>query len=187
MEAKLVLFIYAKHTTEMMIETLKASFETAYTKQLQKNLLSFTFTQGEETTGFDDVRALIFTDFQINLTTASLPAGYHNYISDEHMQKILPKLSPGDYSFESILLTLIKQKPNTLSYLKKTLSQQLSNTDITTIQTYGAHHMNALKAAKHLYIHRNTLHYRLEQIKDKTLIDVKTFKGLVIMELLFGQ
>ncbi len=181
------MFIYVKRAPEMMIETLMAAFETAAITRIQKNLLKLTFTQGEETTSFDDVRTLIFTDFQINLTTAILPAGYETYISDEHLQKLLPKLNPGDYHFESILLILIKQKPAMLSELKTTLSKHLSNTDIITLQAYSAHHLNALKTAKHLYIHRNTLHYRLDQIKEKTFIDVKTFKGLVIMELLFGQ
>jgi DNA-binding PucR family transcriptional regulator len=45
--------------------------------------------------------------------------------------------------------------------------------------------MNLSITAKNHYMHRNTLHYRIDKIMDKTSINIKTFKGLSVFTLLF--
>ncbi|MCK4551507.1 MAG: helix-turn-helix domain-containing protein [Tenericutes bacterium] len=47
--------------------------------------------------------------------------------------------------------------------------------------------MNASKTAKTLYMHRNTLNYRLDNFINKTEIDVRKFKGAIAIYLLFKR
>ena len=41
--------------------------------------------------------------------------------------------------------------------------------------------LNISTTAKNTYMHRNTVNYKLEQIKDETGLDIRRFKDAVIM------
>jgi DNA-binding PucR family transcriptional regulator len=48
-----------------------------------------------------------------------------------------------------------------------------------TIKTFFECNLNVSLAAKKLYIHRNSLQYRIEKFNERTGIDIKHFKGAV--------
>jgi DNA-binding PucR family transcriptional regulator len=48
---------------------------------------------------------------------------------------------------------------------------------LKTIQTYLESNLNVTKAAKKLYMHRNSLQYRIDKFIELTGIDIKTFQG----------
>lgn len=54
---------------------------------------------------------------------------------------------------------------------------------MTTLETFFQMDCNVSETAKRLYIHRNTLMYRIEKIKQETGLDVRTFRDAVIMNL----
>ncbi|SDJ89230.1 PucR family transcriptional regulator [Sediminibacillus albus] len=54
---------------------------------------------------------------------------------------------------------------------------------LTTIQTFLECNSNATLAAKELYMHRNSLQYRVDKFIEKTGIDVKQFKGAITVYL----
>lgn len=54
---------------------------------------------------------------------------------------------------------------------------------VTTLETFFQLDCNVSETAKRLYIHRNTLLYRLDKIKQETGLDVKSFRGAVLMQL----
>lgn len=53
-----------------------------------------------------------------------------------------------------------------------------------TLEVFFAENLNMSEAAKKLYIHRNTLQYRLDKIKLQTGLDVKTFTDAVIAKVM---
>ncbi|WP_053220459.1 PucR family transcriptional regulator [Virgibacillus senegalensis] len=54
---------------------------------------------------------------------------------------------------------------------------------LTTIQTFLECNSNATMASKKLYMHRNSLQYRVDKFIEKTGIDVKQFKGALTVYL----
>ncbi|NGQ97094.1 PucR family transcriptional regulator [Brevibacillus sp. SYP-B805] len=52
-----------------------------------------------------------------------------------------------------------------------------------------AHHLNISETARHLYLHRNTLLYRLDKLKDQTNLDPRQFSDAILLRLamLFQQ
>jgi sugar diacid utilization regulator len=48
-----------------------------------------------------------------------------------------------------------------------------------TLEAFFRHDLNASEAARHLYIHRNTLLYRLERLKQESGLDVRRFEDAV--------
>lgn len=54
---------------------------------------------------------------------------------------------------------------------------------LTTLETFFQLDCNVSETAKRLYIHRNTLLYRMDKIKQETGLDVRSFKDAVLMKL----
>ena len=47
--------------------------------------------------------------------------------------------------------------------------------ELTTVYTFFENNLNISETARRLYVHRNTLVYRLEKIQKKTGLDVRVF------------
>lgn len=54
---------------------------------------------------------------------------------------------------------------------------------MATLETFFQMDCNVSETAKRLYIHRNTLLYRIDKIKQETGLDVRTFRDAVLMNL----
>ena len=51
--------------------------------------------------------------------------------------------------------------------------------DIETILAFAENNMNIVKAAKKMYVHRNTIVYRIDKIRKETGLNAKSFYDLV--------
>jgi hypothetical protein len=62
-------------------------------------------------------------------------------------------------------------------YQKQTLSIKLpvDDVDIQTVDRFLAHHQNVQETADDLFVHRNTLQYRLDRFYQKTGLQVRRF------------
>lgn len=66
------------------------------------------------------------------------------------------------------------------SYLKKILGR-LSKEDVKVLEAYYDSGMALKKTAENLYIHQNTLQYKLKRIRDISGYDSRDFKEAVIL------
>lgn len=73
----------------------------------------------------------------------------------------------------------------------KFVEQTLKRTDafldpeiLTTLETFFALDCNVSETAKKLYIHRNTLLYRLDKLKQETELDVRQFRDAVLVKII---
>ncbi|MBD2847476.1 helix-turn-helix domain-containing protein [Paenibacillus sp. IB182496] len=71
------------------------------------------------------------------------------------------------------------------------MNQILSQSDVlleqeflTTLETFFSLDCNVSETAKKLYIHRNTLLYRLDKLKQETGLDVRVFSDAVLVKIL---
>ncbi|AZN39124.1 PucR family transcriptional regulator [Paenibacillus albus] len=55
---------------------------------------------------------------------------------------------------------------------------------LTTLETFFALDCNVSETAKKLYIHRNTLLYRLDKLKQETELDVRQFRDAVLVKII---
>ena len=76
---------------------------------------------------------------------------------------------------------LIHQLPSSLCemFLREVfagdVSSQFEEEELTTVYTFFENNLNISETARQLYVHRNTLVYRLEKIQKKTGLDVRVF------------
>jgi len=59
--------------------------------------------------------------------------------------------------------------------------------NINTVLGFIENNFNASKTSKNLYLHRNTLNYRLEHFALKTEMDIKKFQTALAIYLLFKR
>ncbi len=62
--------------------------------------------------------------------------------------------------------------------LKSVLNEEM----LTTVLTFFENNLNLSEAARKLYIHRNTLIYRLEKIQRVTGLDLRNFDDAVLLK-----
>ncbi|WP_308637290.1 PucR family transcriptional regulator [Paenibacillus silvisoli] len=77
------------------------------------------------------------------------------------------------------------------SHRIKFVEQALKRTDaflepeiLTTLETFFSLDCNVSETAKKLYIHRNTLLYRLDKLKQETELDVRQFRDAVLVKII---
>ncbi|MBU9720746.1 MULTISPECIES: PucR family transcriptional regulator [Bacillaceae] len=91
-----------------------------------------------------------------------------------HEHEIVPYFLLKDIPDETIKITLEKLEP--------VMEDQ---TLIESVKVYLECNMNTTLAAKKLYMHRNSLQYRVDKFIEKTSIDIKRFPNAVAVYLMF--
>ncbi len=96
---------------------------------------------------------------------------------------------------EFIVVNLLEELPKSVieNYYTKLLDKKtlaiLEDTDMTgTVEVFMNHSLNLSEAARSLYIHRNTLMYRLDKIEKDTGLNVRIFSDAMtfrILEILY--
>lgn len=72
-------------------------------------------------------------------------------------------------------------------FMNRVITKSDSFTDpetLTTLETFFQYDCSVSETAKRLYIHRNTLLYRLDKIKQETGLDVRAFSDAVLIKLI---
>lgn len=83
------------------------------------------------------------------------------------------------------LLNLIpdEEKESFLEQVLKRMDYVIDNETLVTLEHFFALDCNVSDTAKKLYIHRNTLLYRLDKFKGETGLDVRTFNDAVLVRI----
>lgn len=84
---------------------------------------------------------------------------------------------------------LIHQLPQSLCemFLKEVFNgnviEQFEEEELLTVYTFFENNLNISETARQLYVHRNTLVYRLEKIQKKTGLDVRIFDDALLFKI----
>ena len=98
--------------------------------------------------------------------------------------ELLNVLKPGVYDLKSALITnpILNDKSDILSYI-------LDGTGIneTFVKGFVESNLNVSQAAKNMFIHRNTMIYKLDKLRTMTGFDIREFKDAFILYLLIND
>jgi len=117
-----------------------------------------------------------------------------SYLQAQRAMEIGPQYMPEDSVFvwrDMLLPRFLSEIPeeraqyyHSLVFNKKT-SRLLSDEMLETIDMFLQKDLNLSDTARHLYIHRNTLVYRLDKVQRMAGLDVRKFSDAFLFKLLF--
>lgn len=92
---------------------------------------------------------------------------------------------PWELQLEEVLYGIPQESRERFLARKGRLRDILADEEVLlTLETFLEMDCNISETAKRLYIHRNTLMYRIDKIKQETGLDVRAFRDAVLMRLL---
>jgi len=120
--------------------------------------------------------------YPISTSNELIKKGYE-LLSDEKWAGMLwnyiEVFSPWTNQLERIIFSIPESK--LISLVKS--SWRLDRESNKTLEEFFGQNMNMSETARKMFIHRNTLQYRLDKIKQQTGLDVKNFEDAVIAKI----
>ena len=109
----------------------------------------------------------------------------HERQAFEAIRKAYPEKYVYDYSELIPLLLLMNFPKESLKLSFSTLSTYFEEEPDARVQleTFFEHNLNVSTTAKALFMHRNSFHYRLDKLKDKTGLDPRNFRDALFISL----
>jgi DNA-binding PucR family transcriptional regulator len=147
-------------------------------------------THKEEFTIFRDT---VTTDFytDIDLYVGQVYSSFKNIHGHYKWEKQCFELArthskrKGIFQFFEVIPLLLLHSINTelRERIHSILLQELTTEDLKTIKIYIESGLNVSLASKTLFMHRNSLQYRVDKFIEKTGIDIKSFQGALVVYL----
>ncbi|MFP4286331.1 MAG: helix-turn-helix domain-containing protein [Candidatus Izemoplasmataceae bacterium] len=183
---KTITYILLQEDDTTLKALLKEIHQDDEFKTLSNGLIKITtLLDKDEPIDYTSIYELIQTDFDQTISLLSTSIKAFNIIDETLIVEYLITLPKKVYDFESFIISLVKRNPALIQTLQKRFVQLLGYEMIETILAIAHSNMNLSITAKDHYMHRNTLHYRIDKIIDKTSINIKTFKGLSVFTIIF--
>lgn len=144
-------------------------------KDMMKVILKPSLT--EETIDYPMLHASIVGDFDIDTTIVYVDQVAFDYLTETDIINHLHLMKYRVYNIEQLLI-YFSQSPDIKHSIKRKLIDVLGQDYVNTILMLAKCNLNLSITAKQLFLHRNSLNYRIEKLFEKTGIDIKTFSGL---------
>jgi len=111
---------------------------------------------------------------------------YHAWMDQQfhHIQHFNTKPVMTYVSAVPYLMTVMKDQQALTFLIESILKSTIKDEELLhTIQTFLEANSNASLAAKEMYMHRNSLQYRIDKFVEKSEVDVKQFEGAIAVYL----
>ena len=161
-------------------------YENVTLKILGNNNIEISADEDFKTEDFISAREMIIEELYLDFIAFIKPFDFEFNI--DKILDVLPELNPGIYSIESLIPEIVILNKNELKQSLRNYYYNLVNHEtINTVMGFIDANMNASSASKKMYMHRNTLNYRLDHFIEKTEINVRNFNGALSVYLLFRR
>lgn len=132
----------------------------------------------------NQLRQLAAEELYTDMTTFILPD--NEYLDVEMVMLLLPKLGLGSFDIADLVAMISRTQNTYKDYFKDLYVSMFGWETIDSILGFIENDLNASKTSKKLYMHRNTLNYRLDHFEQKSGLFVRNFKGAFAFYLLFS-
>jgi len=185
---KRTIYIYADSLTEDIIQLFEGLIDAHHVVVFDAHFLMFTDDRfyEDDDLDYEGLLELIREDFSVSLSMMIEPYVEEDLPVSKESSKHLKSMKSGIYSYEEVLLeALLNKDKEIVSKLKDFINSKLHQEVIHSVRAFVEHNMNSSVTAKALFMHRNTLNYRIDQFVLATHIEVKTFVGAMVVYLLY--
>lgn len=149
----------------------------------------------EEEISYDEMIEVLATDFYLDvhlyigpyLSDPLIAGEYLRWMEDSYEQLNHFSIKPVMNFINAVpyLLPTMKESNDARFLVYAILKDTVDDEELLrTIQTFLECNSNVTLAAKEMYMHRNSLQYRIDKFIEKTMIDVKQFDGAIAVYLI---
>lgn len=140
----------------------------------------------EEPLDIDELYMLLVDDFNQSFTMIIEPYTKTDFPLGDQFKAFIKELPHRIIDFEDVIVYAVLRQNDPLKQAVKDFVQSRINADVIhTVREFIGNNMNSSVSAKKLYMHRNTLNYRIDNFIEATNINVKTFKGANAIYMLY--
>ncbi|MCF7927391.1 MAG: helix-turn-helix domain-containing protein [Candidatus Izimaplasma sp.] len=181
-------YIYQNPLEDYIIELFSNINDNITVQSADKSLLILLDSDyyNPEPVNLESFQVLLEEDANQSITTFVEPYSDISFPLGIAFKSLLNELPAGFYTFEDIIPYVVLNKKGQLKKKIKHYIEQHSNKEVIhTVRKFIDNNMNSSESAKKLFMHRNTLNYRIDNFIEATHINVKTFKGANAMYMLY--
>lgn len=181
-------YIYQKDMNDELVELFNnfgPNIEVEAKDQNTLQILDRDF-YNPEPIDLESFQELIQDDFGGEVVIFVEPYLEEDFVLGEGIKSFLSYLPFGVYFLEDVI-THVVLKNNVIlkNDIKSYIASKVNNEVVHTVREFIENNMNSSLSAKKLYMHRNTLNYRIDNFTESTNINVKTFKGANAIYMLY--
>lgn len=180
--------VYANELSSEIISLFEGLIDEHHVEVIDKQSLVFVddLYYREDALDYEGLYQLIRDDFSVDLTMLIEPYAEDDLPVSGECTLHLKQMRTGIYDYEEVLLEAILTRDQTvIRKLKVFIENELHQEVIHSVRAFVLHNMNSSVTAKALFMHRNTLNYRIDQFIQTTHIEVKKFVGAMVIYLLY--
>ncbi len=177
------IYLYLKNVDEESLVAFLSIYPGISLLGRKDNLIKLGIDD-EEAMNLQEFRELVIQELYHDFTAFVAPSSLDFPIDD--VLPCLERLNVGVYHIEQVIPEIVFLKLTDIKNTLKNYYTQLVGSDtIDSVLGFIKENQNASKASKRLFMHRNTLNYRLDHFMMKTGIDIKSFQGALALYLLY--
>jgi hypothetical protein len=182
------LYIYQKNISEELVELFENFGDNIVVEEYDNDIITVLDTDyyNPEPIDIDAFQELIQDDFGRDVIIFVEPYVEGDFELGKKIKEFIPYLPYGVYFFEDVITyVVLKGNEGLKEDIKTYIASKINGEVIHTVREFIENSMNSSLSAKKLYMHRNTLNYRIDNFIDSTHINVKEFRGANAIYMLY--
>lgn len=173
-------YIYQENMSEELILFFSSINDNIVIESIDNDVIIILDTDyyNEEPVDLESFQQLLIEDFDSMVTVIIEPYLEADFPISVHLPTLIKELPHNAYFFEDLITYVVLQNNQEMKQsIKDYISSKANSEVIHTVREFIENNMNSSVSAKKLFMHRNTLNYRVDNFIESTHINVKTFKG----------
>jgi hypothetical protein len=173
-------YIYQENMSEELILFFSSINEKIIIESVTNDVITILDTDyfNEEPVDLESFQQLLIEDFDSMVTVIIEPYLEDVFPISRYLPTFIKELPHNAYFFEDLIThVVLKDNHELKNVIKDYISSKANSEVIHTVRQFIENNMNSSVSAKKLFMHRNTLNYRVDNFIESTHINVKTFKG----------
>ncbi len=181
-------YIYQENLNEELLSFFESLNDNITIESVEEDVITLIDSDyfNEEPIDLESFQMLLIEDFDSMVTIVIEPYLKEDFELGDYIRPFISKLPHNVYYFEDLITYIVLKANEELKVkVKEYILSKVNAEVIHTVREFIENNMNSSLSAKKLFMHRNTLNYRIDNFIESTNINVRTFKGANAVYMLY--
>ena len=181
-------YVYQKNLNEELIHFFQELNNNISIESIENDIITLIDSDyyNEEPIDLESYHMLLVDDFDSEVTIFIEPYLEIEFPLGDKIKEFIHLLPHNVYYFEDVITYIVlKNNEELKKQVRDYILSHVKEEVLHTVREFIENNMNSSLSAKKLFMHRNTLNYRIDNFIESTHINVKTFKGANAIYMLY--